>query len=174
MMMPAPVAALTTPLYRLATSARLRCKLLDRPEGPPSDGAFWLLLPAPAAAALLLLLAALPASHTRDRHMNRWEADMQHAWIGAGSRGQGGTPGLAVFPCCCCCFCRCPYQHKCGEPATTPALTPNAAALAAILLLDAPFIQPRPLPHLKTPFPAPDKPPACIRTFMVSSGCMVD
>lgn len=58
MMMPAPVAALTTPLYRLATSARLRC----RPAGPPSNGAFWLLLLLAAAvvALLLLLLAALP------------------------------------------------------------------------------------------------------------------
>jgi hypothetical protein len=59
MMTPAPVAALTTPLYRLATSARLRC----RPAGPPSNGAFWLLLLLLAAAVvalLLLLLAALP------------------------------------------------------------------------------------------------------------------
>jgi len=55
MMMPAPVAALTTPLYKLATSARLRCRLPDI----PCRGA---LLPAePPAAETLLLLAALPA-----------------------------------------------------------------------------------------------------------------
>lgn len=63
MMMPAPVAALTTPLYKLATSARLRC----RPVGPPSGGAFWL----PLLAAALLLLDALPAPQMQEHKTSR-------------------------------------------------------------------------------------------------------
>jgi hypothetical protein len=58
MMMPAPVAALTTPLYRLATSAKLRWR--------PTKGTFWLLLLLLATAALLDDLAA-KAGDSRQR-----------------------------------------------------------------------------------------------------------
>lgn len=52
MMTPAPVAAETTPLYRLATSARPRRRVTWREPAPAAAAA-----PAPAAVAVALLTA---------------------------------------------------------------------------------------------------------------------
>lgn len=136
--MPAPVAALTTPLYRLATSARLRCRPAVSPAVPASRGACLLPVPAPAAE---LLADAVPGGGLCKR---------AHSDIVLATQ---------------------PYQTHIGE-----LLLLELGVDDQLTRHDGVLCPPRLLMMTTRPWTSRQHPhlPACIRTFIVSSGCIVD